>query len=136
MVWSDDPPNDFNWNPVRLTVKKLVSYSGSGKRVVDVLQSRTGNNICSTRANGPMLEAWHAQGDSLSKRRNLDGTGGIWKNKEAAKQAVDKVHARAEQGRQEGARVKVTAFSFSLADAAQADHNCRLREGIPGIACG
>ena len=126
MVWSDEPPNDFNWKPVRLTVKKLVSYSGSGKKVVDVLQSRAGNNMCSTRASGPMLEAWHALGDALSKRRNLDGTGGVWKTKDAARQAVDRVHERAEQGRQDGARVKVTAFSFSLADATQLDHNSRF----------
>jgi len=126
MVWSDDPPNDFNWKPVRLTVKKLVSYAGGGKKVADVLQSRTGNNMCSTRANGPMLEAWHALGEPLSKRRNVDGTGGIWKTKDLARQAVDRVHERAEQGRQEGARVKVTAFSFSLADATQLDHNSRF----------
>ena len=94
MVWSDEPPNDFNWKPVRLTVKKLVSYAGGGKKVVDVLQSRTGNNMCSTRAIGPMLEAWHALGDALSKRRNLDGTGGVWKTKDAARQAVDRVHER------------------------------------------
>lgn len=126
LVWSDDPPQGFDWGPVRKTVQKLVSHAGSGKKVVDVMQSRTGDNTCSTRASGPMLVAWGATADTVIKKRNLDGSGGVWKTKAAAKDAVDNVHRRADDGRKDNAKVKVTAFSFSLADATQPDHNCRF----------
>lgn len=126
LAWSDEPPHGFDWNPVRATVKKLVSYVGSSKKVVDVLQSRTGDNACSTRASGPMKVAWNASVETLSVRPTVDGKGGLWKTKQDAKKAVDKVHLRAEQGRQQDAKVKVTAFSFALADATQTGLNCRF----------
>lgn len=126
LVWSDVAPHGFNWAPVRATVQKLVASTGTGKKVEHVLQSRTGDNACSTRASGSMKEAWNALVETLSVRPKLDGSGGLWKTREAAKKVVEKVHARAEDGRKQDARVKVTAFSFSLADATQTDHNGRF----------
>lgn len=126
LVWSDTPPHGFDWVPVRATVQKLVAFAGQGKKVVDVLQSRKGDNACYTRASGPMKDAWNASVDTVSVRPTVYGAGGIWKSKADAKKMVDKVHTRAEQGRQQDAKVKVTAFSFALGDATQTDHHCRF----------
>lgn len=124
LVWSDEPPVEFEWGPVRATVEKLVRHVGSGKTVGDVLQSREGGNTCSTRANGPMKQAWNAVGKSVSVRSDLGS--GVWKSKDAARAVVEDVHSRAEQGRQQNEKVKVTVFSFTLADATQTDANSRF----------
>jgi len=125
LKWSDDPPSNFDWHQVRETVEKLVAHAGSGKKVVDVLQSKTGNNTCSTRAQGPMKDAWNAAVNQVSVRRILD-KGGVWPTRETAAKVVDQVRQRAEEGRQANARVKVTAFSFDLADAESTDKNSRF----------